>query len=173
MCPAHYNPAPRPEPAIRCTFRPAPIAKAVLRGNISVLGRESKTVGDPAPRDRIQKHFSLAPETHNPVHLYGMSLSDSASFLPIFVPLHCRTNKKIKVHRICEAPDQLSRVCEFSLPSHFPIPGSADAMPGDTHPDGLPRAEQSGSGVFVGADQGSACKSTQQYNTAQTEEQGP
>ena len=128
---------------------------------------------DPAPHHRIQKHVSFAPETHNRVHLYGISLSDPAFFSPIYVPLHCRTNQKIEVHRIREAPDQVSRVCELFLPSSFPIPGSADAMPGDALPGGLPRAEQSGSGVFAGADQGSACKGTQQSSTAQTGVQGP
>ena len=128
---------------------------------------------DPAPRERFQKHVSLAPETHNRVHLYGMSLSVPAFFSHIYVPLHCRAKQKIEVHRICEAPDQVSRVCEVSLPSSFPIPGSANVMPGDALPGGLPRAEQSESGVFADADQGSACKGTQQSNTAQTGVQGP
>ena len=165
VCPTQYSPTPRPEPAIKCTSRPAPIARAALQGTISVVGGETETVCDPAPRSRIQKHVSFAPETHNRVHLYAMS--------PISVPLHCRTNQKLEVHGIPEAPDQVSRVCEFLLPSSFPIPESADVMPANTHPGGLPRAEQSGSRVFEGADQGSACKGKEQSNTVQTGVQGP
>ena len=59
MCSAHWNSPPRPEPAIECTLAPVPIAMALLRGSISVLGGQSKTVCDPAPPEKEFRSLRL------------------------------------------------------------------------------------------------------------------